>query len=181
MNWMIKLLLLVLALAVVAVLGLLAAGLRGEAGQVDVTVEIGRPAAIVFPWLHEGDKVKQWVSWLKEVRPLTPVKNGVGTREIWVMQDANNGNTPMEIVSEGTLYDPPRRMAAKLTARDAFTGGVTYELTESGGRTTLRYRGSFEYQHWFARLLEPLITPEARKKLVGDLATLKRLVEAAAP
>ena len=179
MNWIKKLLWAVAVLVTVAVLVLLGAGMRSSAGEMDVAVDLNRPAAVVFPWLAEGDKLKQWVSWLKDVRTVAPGQNGVGVKQVWVMEDRNNNNAPMEILSESTVYDPPRRLAAKLSVKDSFSGVASYELTEQGGRTTVRSRGRFAYHEWFARLLEPVITPAANKKQAGDFATLKRLVGAA--
>jgi carbon monoxide dehydrogenase subunit G len=171
----------VVAVLALAVLGLLAAGQRSAAGQVDISVQIDRPAAAIWPWLNEPDKVKQWVSWTKEVRNIDPGTNGVGARDIWVMEDRNNNSALMETEAFSTVYEPYRRMAARLRSKDAFEGEVAYELTEANGRTTVRMLGRYQYLHWLAKLFEPLITPAARDKAIGDFATLKRLVEAARP
>lgn len=181
MNWIKKIALVLAGLVVLAVLGLLAAGQRADANRLDVSVEIGRPAAEIWPWLIEPAKLTQWVSWLKRVRQISPGADGVGAREQWVMEDRNNGNAEMLIESVSTVYEPHRRLAARLSSQEAFTGDFRYELADAGGKTTVRALGVYQYQHWLAKLLEPLITPEARKKLVGDLAALKRLVETTSP
>ena len=181
MTWIKKILVALVLVTGIALLALLAAGMRGGAGEMDVAVEINRPAAAVFPWLDEPGKLKQWVSWLKEIRPLSPGQHGVGVKQIWVMEDRNNGGAPMEIFKESTAFDPPRRLEAKLSAKGLFSGVASYELIEHAGRTTVRSRSRFVYQQWFARLLEPLITPAASKKQADDFAALKRLAEAFAP
>jgi len=177
MKWWQKLSLALVALVVLAVVALLAMGQRTGAGVVAASVSIRRPAAQVFPWLVDAEKNKQWVSWLREIRVISPGVNGVGAKEVWVMADQNNGGAPMEIASESTVYEPPRRLGARLHAADLFDGEVSYELVETNGDTEVRSHGRYHYHHWFARLLEPVITPEARKKFVADLATLKEKVE----
>ncbi len=52
-----------------------------------------------------------------------------------------------------------------------------YELAEQNGRTRLTLSAQSEYTGFLPRLFEPLITPAAQKKLEGDLARLKSLVE----
>jgi hypothetical protein len=37
--------------------------------------------------------------------------------------------------------------------------------------------GRYRYAVWLARLMEPVITPSARKKMVTDVAKLKSLIE----
>ncbi len=62
---------------------------------------------------------------------------------------------------------------------EGFTGTVTYELQPlDASRTQLTYRAAFEYDHWLAKLLEPVINRSARQKSVEDLARLKQLAEA---
>jgi hypothetical protein len=41
-------------------------------------------------------------------------------------------------------------------------------------------RGLFQFSQWFANLMEPVITPQAEKKMAADLARLKALVESRA-
>jgi hypothetical protein len=59
-----------------------------------------------------------------------------------------------------------------------FTGSQTYQLTDLGGaRTRVEIASRIRYTSWFARLLEPVLTPSATCKLAQDLATLKTEVE----
>jgi len=120
--------------------------------------------------LTEPEKLKAWVGWLVEVRR-------EGDREIWVVEDRNNGNARMEIVAYD-MREEPGRLFAKLKVDGSFHGWNEYRLTDLGGRTRLEMSGEYEYEHWFAKLLEPIITREATKKQDEDLARLKGLVEA---
>jgi hypothetical protein len=94
------------------------------------------------------------------------------------MKDANSGDMPMTIDSVCTRNEAPIYKEVALSTPGAFDGRQSYRLTDLGNnRTRLEIDGRFHYSMWFAQLMEPLITPEARKKMDGDLAHLKSLVE----
>jgi uncharacterized protein YndB with AHSA1/START domain len=164
----------ILAVVVLLVIG----GGRGEA-QLTTSVEIARPASVVFRWITEPDRVKSWVGWLVDIRSLTPGETGVGSREVWVMEDRNNNNQRMDIESQVTRLEADRLMEARLRSAEAFTGTVTYELQPvDANHTRLTYRASYKFEHWLAKVLGPVISRSAQQKLEEDLLRLKQKVEA---
>lgn len=153
-------------------------GGRGVARHV-VSVDIARPAPTVFAWVSRPERLESWVGWLVDVRDLTPGQPGVGARQVWVMEDRNNDNQRMDIESEIVGYEPDRLLVARVSAAEGFTGEVRYELEPmDGNRTRLTYRASYQYEHWLAKLLEPVISRSAQQKLEEDIARLKQQVEA---
>jgi hypothetical protein len=167
------------ALIVLAVVVLVAMGGGREEGRIEASVVVDRPAEVVFVWITEPQRVQSWVGWLVEIRNVTPEQGKVGARQVWVMQDRNNGNQPMNIDTEIVGYQPGRALSARLRAEGAFTGNVDYALEPLGPeRTRLNYGMSYRYELWFAKLLEPVIRRSARNKLEEDLARLKEKAEA---
>lgn len=163
----------------VALVTLFVLSRRSSAGAVASTIEINSPPEEVWPWLYEGARLKQWVSWLIDVREENQLA-GVGARRTWIMDDPNM-KQKVEVAGEVTHFEPPRRLDVRVTAKLGFSGNVSYRLTDLGsGKTRLETSGKFTYHHWFARLLEPVVTPQAKKKQVADLETLKRKVESGA-
>ena len=166
----------VVGLAIVALL--ISGGGRGE-GRFDTSIDIERPAPVVFAWVTEAPRLKRWVGWLVDIRELTPAVAGVGARNVWVMEDRNNNNQRMDIETSVVEHEPNHLIAARLNVPNGFTGDVRYELESLGPtRTRLTYRAVFQYQQWLAKLLEPIISRSARQKLTEDLARLKQLAEA---
>lgn len=166
--------LLVLAVIVLLVMG----GGRGESRH-EASVEIAKPAPAVFTWITRPEKVKSWVSWLVDIRELTPDRNGVGARQVWTMEDRNNGNQRMDIESEIMRFEQDRVLETRVAAREGFTGAISYELQPvDPAHTRLVYTASFKYEHWLAKLLSPLISRSAQQKLQEDLARLKQHAEA---
>lgn len=174
MKWIVRVLLGVIALLLLAAGALAALGMRSDAGVERASIEIARPPDAVWPWLVEGAKQKQWISWLVEVRESGPGKL------VLVMVDPNNGNAREEIPEEVTEQDRPRKESVHIAMPGSFEGDASYILTDLGGaRTRVETIGRYHYMEWMARLMEPLITRESAKKAAMDFAKLKMLVEAA--
>jgi uncharacterized protein YndB with AHSA1/START domain len=164
-----------IAFSFVAILVLIAEGHRKNAGLVQVTTEINATPERLWPWLDEGDRAKQWVHGLTEVRRKSSSADPVGTTEVWVMRD--DSNKPLEVTGTCTEYVKPSRLSVHLSAPGSFDGDQTYQLTDlGGGRTRLEMTGRFRYATWFARLMEPFITPSAQRQMEQDIARLKELV-----
>jgi hypothetical protein len=78
-----------------------------------------------------------------------------------------------------TLWEPPNQMGVHVEMPGMFTGDVLYKLTDAGsGRTRVEQDGRFRYEGELAKLLEPMVTPDAMRKLVADLNRLRQKVEA---
>jgi len=179
MKWIVRLLGAVVVLIIVAVGVLAAMGMREGANELKSSVEIGRSPSAVWPWITQAERQKQWVGWLVDIRPVGERRDGVGAREIWVMEDKNNNNQLMEIMGELTAVEVNKFVEVKLSSAELFDGTASYKLTDLGdGRTRMETVGKYHFQSAFARLLLPVIMPQARKKMEKDLAKLKELIEA---
>jgi carbon monoxide dehydrogenase subunit G len=149
-------------------------GRRPGAGSNEAEVEIARPVSQVFPWLIEPEKLTQWIEGLVESTPLTADGVRIGARSREVIME---GGQRYEMESEITGFEPNRHLRVKVTSTGFDVDG-RYDLLEQNGNTRLNYVGVAYYKMWFARLMEPVVTPAAQKHLEKNLAKLKRLVEA---
>ena len=167
------------AIVVIAIVVLLAlGGGRGQSRLVK-TIEIARPANVVFAWITEPPRLKAWVGWLIDIHRQTPEPVRAGSREVWVMEDRNNNNQRMEIQTEYTRVEPDRVLEARLNVPEGFTGTVIYELQPiDANRTHVTYRATYQFDHWLAKLLEPIISRSAQHKLSEDFARMKQKAEA---
>lgn len=178
MKWLKRIGLVLAAVIVLPVLTLLLMGHRSGAGHVQVSTEIQATPDQLWPWIEEGARLKQWVSWLVEVKAWAPQQPGVGAKRVWTMRDENNDGYLMQIEGTCTDYAPPIRLGLHLAVPGEFDGVQQYRLTDlGGGRTRLVVESQYHFTDRFAQLMEPLITPSAKKKLSGDIARLKSLVE----
>jgi uncharacterized protein YndB with AHSA1/START domain len=181
MKWLKWIGIVLAALLILPMVTLLILGQRKDAGHMHGSIEIAASPQQLFPWLVEGDKLKQWVSWLVEVRVPDPTVHGVGASSVWVMKDENNGGARMQIVAKNREYAPPSRLVLQISVEGEFTGENVYELVDLGnGRTRLEMDSRYRISNWFGNLMEPVVTPAARKKMVADEARLKSIVESKA-
>ncbi len=153
-------------------------GLGKDSGSMTNRIEINRPVTQVWSYIDDLDKTKKWVSSLKEIKKLTPGNKGVGAKEVWVMEDQNNGGQTMEIFSEVTAIEPYKFVSVNLDDKKSFTGTASYRFEELGpNRTELIVSGSYEFKDGVANFLKPVIMRMAAGKMQGDLARLKANAE----
>jgi carbon monoxide dehydrogenase subunit G len=181
MKWVLRIaggLVAVIALAVLVLLGL---GMRADAGRTVTTIEIAASPQQVWQWIDDGERMKQWVSWVVAIKaPPGSTAFSAGSKRVVIMSDANNGNQQMSIDAVCTKDQPPVFKEVALSSPNSFAGVQTYRLTDLGSnRTRLEIDGRFHYDMWLAQLMEPLITPAAKKKMEEDMKRLKTLVESA--
>jgi uncharacterized protein YndB with AHSA1/START domain len=177
MKWLKWIFIIPAALILVIFLVLLVASHLPGAGKMHASIEITGTPHKVWPWLEQGTRLKQWISWLVDVQE--PSAPGVGTAQTWTMKDENNGGQMMKLVGRCTEYKPESRLGIGIDAPGyGFDGRQTYALTDMGnGRTRLDVEGEYHFSMWFANLMTPLVMSAATDKLNGDMARLKALVE----
>jgi carbon monoxide dehydrogenase subunit G len=178
MKWMLRIVGTLVILLVLCVLGLWIASNRRDAGRMRGSIEIERTPDEVFAWMHEPEKLKRWVGWLVEVRPdSTTPPEGIGHKETWIMDDPRS-QQKLPVPGTITLWEPPQEMGVHVEAPGMFEGDVFYKLTDLGnGRTRVEQDARFHYLDRFAALMEPMVTPEAMRKMVDDMHRLKTRVE----
>jgi hypothetical protein len=171
-------LLAILGLLALSTAGLWLYGRREDAGVVRASTTIERSPQDVWTWLTEGERMVAWIDWLREVRPLEPGDgDGVGARDVFVLHDPTT-RRDQEIEVTTRTSRKFERIDLDLVAAEDLDGTVRYALTDLGDRRTrLDYEGTFRFRRWFARLTEPLVTPQSRAQLTADLTRLKALAE----
>jgi len=177
MKWLLYIAGGIAGLLVACVLVLLAMNLRADANRMQASVIVHRPPDQVWPYLYEGDKLKAWVTWLKDVQR-DPGQPQVGHTQVWTMEDMNNGGMLMKIKSTIDAVEPNRRLAVTLSAVEGFQGHAEYRLTDlGGGATKVQSDSRYEFDNPFAKLMMPLILASATKKANSDLERLRAAVE----
>ena len=123
--------------------------------------------------------MKRWVSGLVEMTHVSEA--GLRVRDRLTLAVVEDGRrTEMQVII--TAIESNRRLTFTVNSWSAPSGSFRekceYVLTEANGHTRLRFSGEMEYFGPLSRLLEPLKTLAAQKKLETDLARLKAQVEA---
>jgi len=182
MKWILIVLGSLVGLLLLSAAVLFAMGTGADANRITTTVVIHQKPEAVWPWLYKADKVKQWISWLVEIRN-EGSDNGepvVGGKSVWVMEDKNNNNARMEITGTIKAFEQARRIEVDMVAAEGFKGHVVYTLTPlPDGSTQLIEDSRYDFDNGFARFMTPLICWQAKKKMIDDQTHLRALVEAA--
>jgi uncharacterized protein YndB with AHSA1/START domain len=178
MKWL-KIILMTLALLLLAPAVLLAIlNLNQDSNRMKTSVIIHQPPAVVWPWLFEGDKLKQWVSWLKDVQRDPTPSPLVGSKGVWTMADENNGGREMKIASTVESVEPDKSLGLRLSAPEGFSGTAVYSLKANpDGTTLLEADGRYVFDNSFAKFMTPVIIWQAKKKSEMDFDHLRRLLE----
>ena len=118
-----------------------------------MTTRIDAPAEIVFLWIHENERLKQWIPNLIEDEPLLDTPEKVGSRFRQVFLESGK---QMEMTGEITAYVENERLRAMMSG-DMFDLDVDYTLkalsdtqTDVTQETEIKFKG-------FLKLFAPLM------------------------
>ena len=120
MKWILIVLGSLVGLLVLGVVTLLAMGTSKDANRMTNSIVIHQKPETVWPWLYKPDKVKQWVTWLVDIREEGSGEPMVGGKAIWIMEDRNNGNQRMEITGTVKAIEPGLHIEIALSAPEGF-------------------------------------------------------------
>jgi len=175
-NWLSRIVKWVAIAAALFIIVMTILSRRPNAGRNDYTVVIDRPPSEVFPWLVEPYRLTRWIDGLESSTPLAgdSVVRGGKSREV-ILADGKRYTLITEIsdIRRDTLL-----VVHIVSEPPGFTVNAMYELASAGTGTRLHYSGQAEYGGVFAKVMEPLVTPQSQKKVEADMKRLKELVEA---
>lgn len=145
--------------------------------QFQHTTEIDRSPADVFAFLTDVERAPSWQRSVTAVKKTTagPLRAGSEIDETWKVM--------------GRRRDVSMRVAAfRQDELIAFAGDAgfadyycAFELIgTAGNQTRVMSRGEFQL-HGLWKLVRPMLAREIRRETAGELAELKRLIEARAP
>jgi uncharacterized protein YndB with AHSA1/START domain len=180
MKWVVRIVagLFVLIVSLAAALWLW--GMRPSHGHLATEVVIERPASQVFRWLTDDDRVKRWIGGLLEIRDTFSPSDGAEVgRKFHLVEEYKGSRAEMDMTVLRYEKDHDLEILVSSTGdpKNGFTETANYTLSEENGKTRLRFTVDTTYFGFMLRLLEPIITPQADKKLREDLQHLKELVE----
>ena len=107
------------------------------------SIEIAAPAAAVFPWLTERDRLARWVGGNQDMMPADSSELVVGYRG--TAQYPGPGGAAEEMELEVIALDPPHRFSYRQTHARGVTA-VDYALTESDGQTRVEGTSTTEWR-----------------------------------
>ena len=137
------------------------------------TVVIDRPVAEVFAYVSDVARLPEWVAAIVDARPTSAEPMGRGSTFTNVVRAFGRR---VEVAQELAEYEPRRRVVLR-SQSGPLPSTLTQTFEPAGDGTRLTQVVAFAPRHAF-KLAGPLVAAGARRHMAGDLATLKRLLEA---
>lgn len=140
-----------------------------------LTQEINAPADVVFDYLNNDKKMKEWIPELMAIEYLTPhdPQQPKGSRFV---QKLKEGGRVQTYHGEVTAYLKDKHLGVRLGNR-IFEADVNYHLTEIATGTRLDYRCNVQYKGWLGRLIGKLFSGFMRRMARKQMARLKQVAE----
>ena len=140
-------------------------------------VVIGCPPEVVFGWIEDPERARQWQPDVAGGEVLHAEPGMVGTEFREVLQD-NRGRAEMH--GRITEFQPGSSMAVRLEGQ-GMTVTARYEVRPHPVGTLLQAEQSLTLPGPMARLFEPLIRRRVAARARADLQRLKHLCESPPP
>lgn len=137
------------------------------------SIEVGRPAEEVFPYVTDPSTMREWQQGVVRGR-LDGA--GLGSRCTTIRRI---GGREREVVTEITEHDPPRRWADRgINGPIRAMVAVTVDPLADGSRCKVTIEVDFT-GHGIGKLLVPLIVRrQAAREMPGNMRRLKQRLEA---
>jgi uncharacterized protein YndB with AHSA1/START domain len=148
----------------------------GQVLTVTKSVLIERPVADVWEFLTDLTNTPKWDVGVTETRVTSNGPPGLATTFTNDGQWLGRQSVREYVVKE---YEPGRKVTVEMMAPPGSIqwASVSYAFEPADGGTRLTALGQVQFRGFF-KLLEPMLLPRATRDFEGDLANLKRLLEA---
>ncbi len=145
----------------------------------EVSIVIDRPAEVIFPYLTETDKLKQWMNTF--IGSTRPTDGQLSTGMTFVDTYGQSGGASDGKV-EVLAYEPNRHLQLSMVSAFA-TATMTFTLAPAGGGTQVVYTVDSQMTNPILKALMKLtgflMNSAVRGQYQNDLKKLKKLVEQA--
>lgn len=142
------------------------------------TTVIHQPVERVVAFARDPQKLHIWQPDALESVPLPPESGGDGAR--YINKARGWAGLTLEVTEDAREILPGRRYVMQSRERHGWITGQSqwdYEPVSDGTRVTVQHDVAL---HGWLRLLGPVFMAGARSKVEGDLARLKKILEASA-
>jgi uncharacterized protein YndB with AHSA1/START domain len=148
--------------------------------KISQSVEIDRPAEVVFPWLEDPSRAMQWMTSVTKTEIIENKPDRVGTRFNEVIEEEGSTTEMAGVITE---FEKNRRIAFHLKGKFNSVD-VTYCLRELEGKTQIFQDAEIRFTG-LLRVVSILSGSAFKKKILAqgraEFARLKEICETAEP
>jgi uncharacterized protein YndB with AHSA1/START domain len=179
MRLLTRILQVTVALALVSAVALWFGARRGDRGFIVEEVTIARPAAAVFRWISSEELARRWISDVVELRKGDASGAGQAAGNFKLVQMVNGHRVDLNLRVARVV--PNQELTLLVSSGEpagGFSGDATFKLIAGDDYTRLVFTSHTQFVRLGDRIFEPVLTFATQRKIRGDLAKLKLLMEA---
>jgi uncharacterized protein YndB with AHSA1/START domain len=180
MRLLTRILQVTVALALVSAVALWFGARRGDRGFIVEEVTIARPAAAVFRWISSEELARRWISDVVELRKGDASGAGQSAGNFKLVQMVNGHRVDLNLRVARVV--PNQELTLLVSsgepAAGGFSGDANFKLIAGDDYTRLVFTSHTQFVRLGDRIFEPVLTFATQRKIRGDLAKLKLLMEA---
>jgi uncharacterized protein YndB with AHSA1/START domain len=180
MDFLVRVLKLLLALVLASVVVLWFAGHRGDRGYIGLEVAIDRPAPMVFRWITSDQLLRRWISDLAKLEK-TGSAGLAQANDIYRIDELiAQRRVAFDVKVIRAIPNQELELAVKPVAESngGYSTTADFKLFPNGDYTRLAFTSHSDFQSFGDQMIEPILTYATKKKLEEDLTRLKLMMEA---
>jgi uncharacterized protein YndB with AHSA1/START domain len=180
MRLLTRILQVTVALALVSAVTLWFGARRGDRGFIVEEVTIARPAATVFRWISSDELARRWISDVVELRKgdTSGAGQGAGNFKLVQMVSGHRVDLNLRVAHVVPNQELTLLVSSGEPATGGFSGDANFKLIAGDDYTRLVFTSHTQFVRLGDRIFEPVLTFATQRKIRGDLAKLKLLMEA---
>ncbi len=180
MDFVVRVLRLLLALLLACVVVLWFASRRGDRGYIGLEVTIDRPTPEVFRWITNDELLRRWISDLVKLQK-TGAAGAAQPNSVYLIDEfVQKRRVGLSVRVTRVTPNQELEVAVKPSDESAgtYTATADFKLFPNGDYTRLVFASQSDFQSFGDQMIEPILTYAMRKKVEEDLTRLKLMMEA---
>jgi uncharacterized protein YndB with AHSA1/START domain len=179
MDFVVRVLKVLLALVLASAVVLWFAAHRGDRGYIGLEVAIDRPAPMVFRWITSDQLLRRWISDLTKLEKIGSA-GPVQANDVYRIDELiGQRRVALDVRVIRVIPNQELELAVKpAESSGGYTAAADFKLFPSGDYTRLVFTSHSDFESFGDQMIEPILTYTTKKKLEEDLTRLKLMIEA---
>lgn len=179
MDFLVRVLKVLLALVLASVVVLWFAAHRGDRGYIGLEVAIDRPAPMVFRWITSDQLLRRWISDLTKLEKTGPAGPAQANDVYRIDEFIAQRRVAFDVRVVRTIPNQELELAVKPSeSSGGYTAAADFKLFPNSDYTRLVFTSHSDFESFADQMIEPILTYATKKKVEEDLTRLKLMIEA---
>lgn len=179
MDFLVRVLKVLLALVLASVVVLWFAAHRGDRGYIGLEVAIDRPAPMVFRWITSDPLLRRWISDLAKLEKTGSAGPAQANDVYRIDEFIAQRRVALDVRVIRAIPNQELELAVKpAESSDGYAAAADFKLFPNGDYTRLVFTSHSDFESFGDQMIEPILTYATKKKVEEDLTRLKLMIEA---